>query len=208
MHENEDARVTEIQLPPLEMLSQEVTDFDTLEWEEIEARPGIIIELKYATKANFTKVQLYDCPRCFLRPLAAKALNKAITQLYNKGFGVIIYDCYRPTSAQEEMWSVIPDATYVTNPNKGSMHGRGLAVDIGLTDKEGRIMDMGSEFDQFSRKSHIDYYELPQEVLTRRKMLQRVMAEYGFKPIRTEWWHYSYRETWAELSDFEWACDE
>ena len=51
-----------------------------------------------------------------------------------------LFDCYRPRPAQQKLWDIVPDEKYVTNPAKGSMHNRGLAVDITLINKEGVIV--------------------------------------------------------------------
>ena len=88
------------------------------------------------------------------------------------------------------------------------MHNRGLAVDVGLCDLEGRMLDMGSAFDFFGRKAHHDYMELPKDILWRRAALKKTMAEFGFNHTRTEWWHYSDKNNWHEITNFEWKCQE
>ncbi len=184
------------------------SDFDNESWGEITESSGIKLDLRYSTKNNFTKKQIYNCPRCFLRPEAAKKLKqiqKDIKERYN--LGLIIYDCYRPRPAQQKLWDIVPNPNYVTNPKKGSMHNRGLAVDVGLVDKEGRVIDMGTDFDYFGKEAHHDFYGLDKKVLKYRGFLKKLMDLHGFKSIRTEWWHYSLRDVSAPISDWEWSCD-
>ena len=118
-------------------------DYDTLLWKEIAfLEKDIQLDLRYATSNNFVKEQLYDCPRCFLRPEAAEALYEVQTTLQEKGYSLKLFDCYRPKSIQERLWEKVPNASYVTPPQKGSMHNRGYAVDATLLDSEGIEVDL------------------------------------------------------------------
>ncbi|MCH2046820.1 MAG: hypothetical protein MK212_22080, partial [Saprospiraceae bacterium] len=88
-----------------------------------------------------------------------------------------------------------PNPSYVANPYKGigSIHNRGGAVDITIVEANGKELDMGTEFDFFGKKAHQDFTDLPTEILENRKQLRSVMESSGFGSIRTEWWHYSFR---------------
>ncbi len=184
-------------------------DYDTTRWTDIgRLIPGIALDLRYATTDNFVDEKLYPCARCFLRPKAAAALLDIHTQLQHKGLGLQLFDCYRPASVQQRLWEKVPDATYVTPPAKGSMHNRGLAVDLTLVDSNGVALDMGTPFDFFGRKAHHTHTDLPEEVLTNRRLLKSTMESNGFKSIRTEWWHYSYVGGGYGLADMIWKCDE
>ncbi|NNE29632.1 MAG: M15 family metallopeptidase, partial [Saprospiraceae bacterium] len=152
--------------------------------------PDALVDIRYATENNFVGEVLYECPACLLRPPAAEALARIANSLRQKGFRLILFDCYRPGAVQERLWEIMPNATYVTPPSKGSMHNRGLAVDVGLATLEGVPLDMGTEYDFFGRPAHHDYFDLPQDVLERRTTLKETMASEGFKHIRSEWWHY------------------
>jgi len=185
-------------------------DYDTSLWSEvIRLDPRLSTDLRYATANNFVEEIMYDCPRCFLRPEAATALQKVHTKLIAAGYHIKLLDCYRPKSVQEKLWAKKPNAAYVTPPKKGSMHNRGFAVDVTLINTQGKEMDMGSPFDYFGRQAHQDYYDLEPEVLARRKLLRETMAQFGFKHIRTEWWHYSYQGPYKspfKIADFQWPC--
>jgi zinc D-Ala-D-Ala dipeptidase len=153
--------------------------------------PGIVLDLRYAGRNNFTRHQLYPQSRAFLRLVAALALAKVQAKLKEKGIGLKIYDAYRPYSATKLMWELVKDERYAASPQKGSGHNRGAAVDLTLVDlKTGKELAMPTAFDDFSEKSHHDYMQLPEPVLENRRLLKTVMEENGFKALGTEWWHY------------------
>ncbi len=179
-----------------------------LNWIEIiPAKTGILLDIKYATKENFLNRAVYPCGKCFVRPEVAEALLKAQKELQKKGYGLKLFDCYRPLRMQKKMWKIKPDPMYVANPSQGSMHNRGLAVDVTLVDKTGKEIPMGTAYDSFEKKSHSDYKNLPAKILKNRKILSEVMHKYGLEPIRTEWWHYSYRKKKYPIGRWVWDCD-
>jgi D-alanyl-D-alanine dipeptidase len=156
--------------------------------------PSLDYDLRYATNNNFTKKQLYKNGKTtFLRSPAAEALKKAQQELATKGYGLKIFDAYRPYSATKKMWDLIHDERYVANPTKGSGHNRGLSVDLTLIDlKTGKELDLGTGFDNFSDSAGHAFSSLPADVLQNRKLLKETMEKFGFKPLQTEWWHYSW----------------
>jgi D-alanyl-D-alanine dipeptidase len=168
--------------------------------------PTLRLDIRYATANNFTGRKIYDCPRCLLRPAAARALVKAHAALQKRGLGLKLYDCYRPRPYQQRLWDAVPDPDYVTPPAKGSMHSRGAAVDLTIVDANGRELDMGTPYDFFGRKAHYDFQDLPAQVLTNRRLLRETMEAAGFGGIRTEWWHFSYRSGSFPLSSYVWEC--
>ena len=152
-------------------------------------------EIRYATPNNFIGETLYDCAKCLLRPEVAQALLEANQYFCELGYRIKIYDCYRPLDVQKKMWAKVPGPTYVGNPyGNGSVHNRGAAVDMTLETLEGCYVEMGSDYDFFGKEAHIDNYNFPAETLTNRKLLFDGMAQFGFAPIRTEWWHFSFRK--------------
>jgi zinc D-Ala-D-Ala dipeptidase len=178
-------------------------------WTEItQDSTGVIIDLKYASKDNFTKQKIYECGRCFLRPEAATsliAIQKDLNERY--GFGLKIFDCYRPRPAQQRLWDIVPDPNYVTPPAKGSMHSKGLAVDLTIVDKDGKELNMGTAFDFFGEEAHHDYEGFSAEIQKNRVLIRKVMELHGFNAIRTEWWHYSMTKKSYPLADWEWPCN-
>ncbi len=174
--------------------------------ELIRLDPSIRIDIRYATADNFTQSKIYDCPRCFLRPEAARALVKAHQALQRQGLGLKLFDCYRPRPYQQRLWAKVPNPDYVTPPAKGSMHSRGAAVDLTLVDATGKELDMGTPYDYFGKEAHYDHTQLPTAVLTNRRLLRRTLEAAGFQGIRTEWWHFSYRKGNFPLSEVVWEC--
>ena len=157
-----------------------------------------VYEIRYATPNNFIGETLYDCPKCLLRPEVAEALLAANEYFHEKGYRIRIYDCYRPLDVQKKMWDKMPRPGYVGNPyGNGSIHNRGAAVDMTIETLEGCHVEMGSDFDHFGKAAHIDNYDFPKEILDNRKLLFEGMRKFGFSPIRTEWWHFSYRKNYG-----------
>jgi len=153
--------------------------------------PSIIKDMRYATTDNFTGQILYPSDRCVLREPVAYRLLQAQRRLRSQGLDLKVFDCYRPLSVQQKMWTVFPDANYVANPaTGGSRHNRGASVDVGLVDAAGRELSMPSAFDEFSERSHLDFMAATPEALHNRQTLQAVMRQVGFSPVTTEWWHF------------------
>lgn len=174
-----------------------------------ELSADFVLDIKYATEHNFLKEKVYDCPECYLRKETAKALVLAQNALKKKGYGIKIFDCYRPLSVQKKMWKILPGTHYVANPAKGSKHNRGAAVDITLINKNGQELDMGTPYDFFGKEAHHAFEKLSPQVKANRLLLKNTLNEYGFKPIFSEWWHYEYRpEMNKEVIDYQWECSQ
>ena len=163
--------------------------------------PSIALDLRYASTNNFMHEQLYPLINTtFLRKSVADSLEVAQKQFIEMGFGLKIFDAYRPYSVTIKMWEPVQDDRYAADPKKGSGHNRGIAVDltvINLTTKQ--ELDMGTNFDNFSDTAHHAFTNLPEDVLQNRLLLKNIMEQHGFKALDTEWWHYSF----ANAKDFE-----
>ncbi len=158
--------------------------------------PSIQLDLKYSTVYNFTKTNLYTkATTTYLRQDAANALLNAYTALQKLGYSFKVYDAYRPYSATVLMWELIKDERYVANPKSGSNHNKGLSIDITIVDNNGKELNMGTGFDNFTDSAHHSFVSLPNVVLTNRKLLKETMEANGFKPLETEWWHYTFVTT-------------
>ncbi|MCB9053012.1 MAG: M15 family metallopeptidase [Lewinellaceae bacterium] len=182
-------------------------DYDTSQWTDLTLLDNsILIDMRYATEDNFVKERMYECGRCFLRPEVARAVVAAHRELQQQGLVLKMLDCYRPHPIQWKLWNKVPDRRYVSDPRKGSMHNRGAAVDLTLADRTGQELDMGTPYDFFGPEAHPSYQALPDSVLANRRLLRETMIRYGFKPIRTEWWHYSFGGKNYMLSDMLWKC--
>jgi zinc D-Ala-D-Ala dipeptidase len=151
---------------------------------------AIALDMRYATRNNFTKMTLYRQPRCFLREPVARRLAQVQTDLQSQGLGLKVFDCYRPFSVQKLMWKIVPDERYVANPAKGSRHNRGAAVDLTLVDRTGKALEMPSDFDDFSDRASRTYAKATQRARENSQRLEAVMKKYGFSSLPTEWWHF------------------
>lgn len=151
----------------------------------------IIIDLKYATTDNFFGDTLYSANICLLRKTVAERLVRVQQDLQKKGYGLKVWDGYRPLSVQKKMWEKVPDANYVANPTTGSNHNRAAAVDVTLVDSQGNALEMPTGFDDFSEKAASAYPDVTEKALKHRTILQQAMRKQGFETIRSEWWHFN-----------------
>lgn len=147
-------------LPP-----KESGGFKTVELVELRKLDTTLhLDIKYATKNNFAKKQVYKQARAFLQKPAAEALVRANTKLKEFGYGIIVFDGYHPWSVTNTFWKTATkeqqNIGFVADPKKGSKHNRGCAVDVSLYDlKTGKEVEMPSEYDEFSERAFINYME-------------------------------------------------
>ena len=179
--------------------------------------PSIHVSLMYSRPDNFCGVILYDdLKEAYLHPLAAKALAKAQARLKEKrpDLSLKVYDAARPMSIQQKMWNRVKGTSkniYVSNPaNGGGLHNYGLAVDITLCNLNGDSIPMGTLVDHMSILSHIDMEEqlvakgrLTREAQRNRQLLREVMQYAGYKPLRTEWWHFNFKSRAEARKNFQ-----
>lgn len=160
----------------------------------------IVFDVKYATDNNFTKKVLYPTGNVYIRKVVGDSLAAANKYLLkNFSLKLKVFDAYRPLSVQKIMWEIMPNEDYVANPKKGSRHNRGAAVDVTLVDLEGKELDMGTEYDDFTEKAFITYENLPEQILKNRRLLKDTMIKFGFSPLKSEWWHYDFNG-WEKFS--------
>lgn len=161
---------------------------------------GLEVELKYATTDNFLHEAVYPADTaCLLRPATAAKLARAQERLRVQGYGLKVWDCFRPLSAQQLFWAKVPDPRFVADPAKGgSRHGLGVSVDVTLVDGEGRELPMPTRFDDFSKRAARDWDGASAEGTRNRDLLRQTLEAVGFRGIRTEWWHFDDEERQAE----------
>lgn len=149
--------------------------------------PDAVIDLRYATAANFTGVVLYPVAHCKLRRAVAERLAKAAKALRGHDRRLVLWDCYRPSSIQAVLWKKLPDPRYVADPKHGSRHSRGAAVDVAVVAKDGSAVELPTGFDDFTVAAHRD------RAISRSaeaRVLEQAMMEAGFVGLSTEWWHF------------------
>ena len=157
--------------------------------------PEVQYDLRYASSNNFTGQRLYpkNTHTTYLRRKPALALAKVAEDLKEKGLCIKIWDAYRPYRTTVRFWELIHDERFVANPSKGSGHNRGTAVDLTLIDlKTGKELDMPTPFDDFSAAAFHGAKNIDDRKTRNRELLRTTMEKYGFLPLETEWWHYSW----------------
>lgn len=160
--------------------------------------PNLVLDLKYGTANNFTKKKLYEnANTTYMRLEPAFALFELQMELNKMGYGIKVFDAYRPYAATKLMWDLIQDEAYVANPKNGSGHNRGTTIDLTLMDiKSGRELDMGTPFDNFTDSaSHAFTPKFNATIIANRTLLRTSMEKYGFKILASEWWHYGWVTT-------------
>jgi len=167
---------------------------------------SVVVNLKYATEDNFLHKNLYgELKNCYLQKDIAAKVVKAQKILKEKFpfYSLIIYDGVRPLSIQQMMWDElqVPEKLkdkYVSNPEVGSLHNFGCAVDVSIVNEDFWEMDMGTPYDYFGELGYpiaesrmIEEGKLTWRQFENRKLLREVMTEAGFTGITTEWWHFN-----------------
>jgi D-alanyl-D-alanine dipeptidase len=165
---------------------------------EIKAKaPGIRLDLRYATANNFTGRVLYSQARAFLQGVAAQALMRVQATAVTNGYGLTLFDAYRPWRVTKQLWDATPRSQrdYVANPKRGSRHNRGCAVDLSLHHlASDTLVEMPSTFDDFSARAHRDFKGASAEAIANRERLARYMEAEGFIGMSNEWWHFDYKD--------------
>lgn len=164
----------------------------------------ILVDLKYSSTDNFLGRDMYgDLTTCYLQPQAAMMLKEAqrLLKLKRPELTLLVYDGARPRSVQRKMWALVkntPSQGYVANPDRGSVHNYGSAVDLTLATNSGAPLDMGTPYDFFGKLAQPRYETdfLNQSALTdqqvqNRRLLREIMIAAGFQSISNEWWHFN-----------------
>jgi D-alanyl-D-alanine dipeptidase len=164
----------------------------------------VLVQLKYSTTDNFMKADAYgDLEKCYLRPEVAKMLAKAqrILKKEHPGLSLLVFDCVRPRNIQRKMWALVKGTDlqqYVADPDKGSIHNYGAAVDLTVCDESGKEIDIGTPFDFFGdlaqprlEEKFLNEKKLTEEQIRNRMILRKAMEDAGFIPLEIEWWHFN-----------------
>lgn len=200
------ASVAHQNLPPRE--AGPVREPDLVELTKLDAT--VKLDIRYATANNLAGRAVYPEARAFLQRPAAEALVRAHQALRAQGFGLLVFDGYRPWRVTKLFWDVTaPDKReFVADPAKGSKHNRGCAVDLSLFALDsGREAEMPSAYDEMSSRAHPDYAGGLAEARARRDALRAAMEQQGFTVEPNEWWHFNYRD-WAMYPILDLAFSE
>ena len=173
------------------------------EFRHLSTIAGIAVDLRYATPDNFVGRDLYSPYDCaWLHRDAARALERVVAWLKERrpGLTPLVLDALRPQRVQQELWDALEGTElrlYLANPQRGSIHSFGMALDLTLLDEAGRELDMGTGFDDMTELSHpalearfLASGELSGAQCANRQLLRDAMFQAGFVGINTEWWHF------------------
>lgn len=158
------------------------------------------LDVRYATAGNFMHRPMYAQARTFLQRPAAEAVVRVHRALRASGYGLLVFDGYRPWSVTKKFWEETPPALrkFVADPRKGSRHNRGCAVDLSLYDLQtGREVSMPSPYDDFTAKASSTYAGGTADQRRLRDLLRVAMESEGFTAEPSEWWHFDYH-AWRE----------
>jgi D-alanyl-D-alanine dipeptidase len=183
--------------PPIYPLSSSHKDFV-----DIASLPNVKLDKRYASTNNFCG-EILDTNKfsCSLHPLAAeKFLNAArILSEEEPGWKFVVFDAFRPLSVQKKLYQHVkgtPKAHYIAYPSYG-IHCYGFAIDLSILDDDGKPLDMGTDFDDFSELAEPRYEvkfmrsgKLTKEQYANRLLLRSIMKRAGFHQLQREWWHY------------------
>ena len=157
----------------------------------------LIVDLAYATSENITGRALYPADaKCLLRRSVAERLAVAADALRKRGLRLIARDCTRPPDAQAALWKAHPHAGAVADPSRGSLHARGVAIDLDLADLAGARVEVPTKLDAFGPEAAADAPLLDVAAKEHREALKTAMHAAGFRVNPKEWWHYSRLYGW------------
>ena len=186
------------------------------------------ISIRYFSNNNFIgrPIPGYYANKAFLTREAADALLLAQRDFIKQGYRLRIYDAYRPQTAVDYFSAWAADledsqnkSQYYPNISKSQLfadgyiaaksgHSRGSAVDLTLLEIEsGNELDMGSPWDFFDPISWVENNQITDQQRANRKLLASVMIIHGFKPLKEEWWHFSFTEEPFPETYFDFPID-
>jgi CubicO group peptidase (beta-lactamase class C family)/D-alanyl-D-alanine dipeptidase len=159
--------------------------------------PGIKLDIRYASDNNFLSTPFYTSARAFMQRPAAEAVARVHRKLAEQGYGLLVFDGYRPWSVTKMFWEATPEKQriFVADPSKGSRHNRGCAVDLTLYDlKTGKPIEMVGGYDEFSDRSYPQYPGGTTLQRWHRLLLRHAMEAEGFTVYEAEWWHFDFKD--------------
>lgn len=157
----------------------------------------IKLDIRYATSNNFVGQPVYKEARAFLQMDAAQALKRVSAKMHSLGYGLLVFDGYRPWSVTKIFYDVTSkeNKKFVADPKEGSRHNRGCAIDVSLYDLvTKKEISMPGIYDEMTDRSYYDYTGGNEEQRKARDLLIAKMQEEGFTVYKYEWWHFDYKD--------------
>lgn len=165
--------------------------------EMVSLEPAIHLDIRYASGNNFLSTPVYTQARAFMQRPAAEAVVRVLHRLQPLGYGLLIHDAYRPWFVTKIFWDATPSEgkIFVADPQKGSKHNRGCAVDLTLYDlANGQPVEMPGLYDEMSPRSFPNFPGGTSLQRWHRDLLRRAMEAEGFTVNEDEWWHFDYKD--------------
>lgn len=172
-----------------------------------------VYDMRYYSDYNFTghRITGYKAPVAYMTKEALAALVNAAADLRQQGYRILIWDTYRPQKAVDDFVKWINDPNDEGNKSfypdikksdllagnyvaAKSGHSRGSTIDLTIIKQDGSFVDMGGTFDFFGEESHPDYKKISKKQKKNRQILRDAMLKAGFKPIDSEWWHFTLKD--------------
>ncbi|HIU64403.1 MAG TPA: hypothetical protein IAB06_05165 [Candidatus Avacidaminococcus intestinavium] len=157
--------------------------------------PQLKLDLRYATAQNCFSEPLYTEYKAYLNKDAVNALAKVTERLADYGYGLVVWDAYRPWKVTKLAHDALTEDYKKILPSgeEGSIHNTGNAVDLSLYNLEtGELVDMISDFDEPSPRQYGSFAGGTSLQRWQRNLLQQIMSVHGFTPSEMEWWHFDY----------------
>jgi serine beta-lactamase-like protein LACTB len=176
---------------------EEKGDFLKPDLVDLATIPGMKFDIRYATDNNFLGTPFYTSAKAFMQRPAAEALRRVHDKLKGHGYGLLVFDAYRPWYVTKMFWDATPEKLhgFVADPSKGSRHNRGCAVDLTLYDlTSGKPVEMVSGYDEMTDRAFPDYPGGTSRQRWNRDLLRRAMEAEGFTVYEEEWWHFDYKD--------------
>ena len=158
---------------------------------------SIKLDIRYATKNNFLGRAVYSQAKAYLQKPVAEALVRVNKEVKKDGYGLLVFDGYRPWSVTKLFWDEIElsKRQFVADPKTGSIHNRGCAVDLSLYDlKTKKEIEMPSTYDEFTERAYPTYSGATENERKNRDYLISVMKTQDFTVHPKEWWHFDYKD--------------
>lgn len=172
-----------------------------------------VYDMRYYSDYNFTghRIEGYHAPVAYMTKEALDALVVAADDLRKQGYRILVWDTYRPQKAVTDFVNWINDPNDPGNKSfypdikksdllagnyvaAKSGHSRGSTIDLTIIKQNGGFVDMGGTFDFFGEESHPDYKKITKQQKKNRQILRDAMLKAGFKPIDSEWWHFTLKD--------------
>jgi D-alanyl-D-alanine dipeptidase len=153
--------------------------------------PDIQIDLLFATKRNFTGINLYGRSICMLQEDTLKKLIKAQAIFRQDGYCIKLIDAYRPYSVTLALSAYNSNPIYLADPATGSHHNRGVAVDMTLVDLDGCELEMPSRIHTLNETSSRNNPDMTEAARRNLDYMSAVMVSCGFRIFQHEWWHFT-----------------